>query len=317
MRNFLRTIVSRGLAAALRLLHALGIDRTRTYVALPERLRRLVWAAPLPPTIRLEAPGRTLVFEGSRRSTIYKAYYWWGFMGYEPRTSRFFQRNAPRYKWFCDIGAYTGHYTTLFGLANDKATIRSFEPVPSIADALSENLARNGVKNAAVVRAAVSGASGVASFYLPKNSISELPSIGSLRQRFRGEARFADHGEREVTVQVKSATEALAGLPPGLGLIKIDAEGSESEILSACAPALGAARPDLIFEVSFPPEFSHAEVDSLLLPLGYSYCVLGEPPRKLGKLTNMTADMLPARKDREGVAWGEVLATAHPDAINV
>ena len=243
LKRAVRAVIVYVMCAAIEAATWVGVRRTSLYGMLPKRLQTWLLEAPLPSRVHVTVRGRTLEFATAPASELDRAYYWRGFETFEALTTRFVLDRAPTYAWFCDVGAHIGHYTLAFAVANTTAPIRSFEPHPHNADALQSNLERNGIANATVVRAALGDTDGTATLFVPARSPFPLTSIGSLRPRFRGDGRFADRGEVAINVAALSARRAFADLPPGQGLIKIDAEGSEGDILAAAEPFLRATHP--------------------------------------------------------------------------
>ena len=117
-----------------------------------------------------------------------------------------------------DIGANIGGFTVM--AARRGARVFAFEPMPANFDALTRNLARNGL-TATIVQAAVADTERISTMFIPDDS------------RFTG--RYSLHpgrGGRTVDVACISLDLVVARYNlPHVDLLKIDCQGSEYEIL--------------------------------------------------------------------------------------
>ena len=109
----------------------------------------------------------------------------------------------------------------------------AFEPVPRLADSLSERFPGVDVR-----RSALSNEHGETSFVVHKKlaSRSSLRSVG-----------YSDEETETLTVQVGRLDDVL---PPGYvpALIKIDVEGAEQLVLEGARSTLARHRPIVVFE---------------------------------------------------------------------
>ena len=291
----------KGIIAALgAVVRGSPVGRHRIYAALPARAQAWLRETRLPAPLRVAGPrGRQLTFADPSLSQVFQTYYWQGMHGFEPRTTAFVVGNAARYAWLCDIGAYIGHYSLLFGRVHPGAPVRAFEAHPVTAQVLRGVVAANGV-DVEIVEAAVCETAGPVSFYVPARSLSALPPHSSLGDRF---------GTEPLTVRGVTLTEALEGLPDGPGLIKIDAEGADAGIIAGGRDVIARSKPDIVFEVHSPPQADYRRIEEAIGPLGYSCRFLHGGAVSLG--APIPADAMPYAR-HSGGARGEVLASARP-----
>lgn len=310
MKTAIRNLIANFLRLVLSILNSVGITRHWTYSKLPERLQNWLWSLKLPRAITVQHPcGKPIQFFRADESEIYKYYYWKGFDSYEVEATSFVQERANRYSWFVDIGAYIGHFPIAISFANPAISITCYEPVAMIAQALKNNLTANDLNDVKVIEAAVTQSAGEIEFFLPEYSLSQLSSLGSVHNRFSGGAENSERGCQVTVVKSVEAANILNDLPSGLGLVKLDTEGTESVIFTSLKNALEERQPDLIFEVIHPPEGQIEEIEGVLLPLGYRFYLLTSGRPEISSLTNIDPEMLPHQKTNSGAAWGEVLAT--------
>ncbi|MGI8330307.1 FkbM family methyltransferase [Actinomadura scrupuli] len=141
---------------------------------------------------------------------------------------------AKEAKVFVDVGAYSGIYTILACVANPRLRAIAFEPNPVKLEQLRSNVALNGLRDrVTLVGKALSSEPGRAGLAIPADD-----SQASLAH--------AAPGARTVDVPVTTGDEALGDLP--VGLVKIDVEGLEPQVLTGMAGVLAAHRPKIIAE---------------------------------------------------------------------
>jgi FkbM family methyltransferase len=164
---------------------------------------------------------------------------------------------------FIDVGAHIGTHT-VYALRSGKfSRAVAFEPEPRNARLLAMNLETNGLAQAAiVVRKAAGAAAGNAVLHLhPRNTgahtIGSPPSLD---------------GERALEVPMVRLDEELAALgiaAADIGLIWIDAEGYEPQVLDGLAALLPHAVP-LAFEFT-PSRYSAKTKQELVARLAAHY----------------------------------------------
>jgi FkbM family methyltransferase len=156
---------------------------------------------------------------------------------------------------FLDVGAYTGLFTLATTAVTPFLHAHAFEIVPAVADALEENLRRNGVADRVTVHREGIGESGATMRVPSGTGGSALPSFYSSRMRF-------DEGE-DVTFRSLDSIGAL--LPAGARVVmKVDVEGTEDAVFGGGQMFLETTRPDILCEVL--PQADGARLDELLAP---------------------------------------------------
>lgn len=135
---------------------------------------------------------------------------------------------------FVDVGAYSGIYTVLACVANPELRVVAFEPNPFKLPQLRSNVAANGLRDrVTVIGEALSSGSGTAALSIPRDdSTASLTGAGP--------------GDQVVDVVVTTGDLALDGLR--VGLVKIDVEGLETEVLAGMSRILSIHRPKVIAE---------------------------------------------------------------------
>jgi FkbM family methyltransferase len=159
---------------------------------------------------------------------------------------------------FVDVGAHIGTHT-IYALRTGRfARAIAFEPEPRNARLLAMNLEVNGLsETAVVVRKAAGAAAGTAVLHLhPRNTgahaIDAPPSVD-------GEASLA-----VPIVRVEDELQALGVSPGEVGLVWIDVEGHEPQVLDGLARLIARSVP-LIFE--FTPSRYSAQMKQRLVEL--------------------------------------------------
>ena len=133
-----------------------------------------------------------------------------------------------------DIGAYLGMYTRL--LSSYCERVFAFEPNPETAEKLKAGV--SGLANVEVVQSAVSDRPGTATFYVDRR-----PEWGAVASSLYD---LGIDGE-QVQVDTMAIDQFCQGLD--IGVMKIDAEGHESEIFSGAWQTIERCKPAIVFEV--------------------------------------------------------------------
>ncbi len=139
--------------------------------------------------------------------------------------------------WVLDIGANIGHYTARFSqLVGPTGRVIAFEPVPATFELLAANMALMPARNVTLINAAASSAASILGISIPQ---------------------FEHHLDNYYMAHVASGPSDLQvfgvridsfGLPPGIRLVKIDAENHEMSVLQGMVELLQRDRPTLIVE---------------------------------------------------------------------
>lgn len=266
----------------------------------------------LPPGIKeidLTLPGgEKLIFDNLKLSEIFKCLAWKGFGGYEYATVKLFYHLAKKSQVIFDIGSYFGYFSLIAAKANPRAQILSLEPVQESVRLQKRYIELNKISNIAVYEMAIGQEPGEATFYLPTKSLSRVPNIGSLRNRFAPGELFSDRPYMEHKVQVTTLKTILeANSIHSLDLIKIDTEETESEILAASRDILIRLKPDIIIEII--PEGSSARVTcDILNSIGYRLFIITQNSL-IHCDTNDMKNMLKIFRNNHNRNYGELYCT--------
>jgi FkbM family methyltransferase len=244
-------------------------------------LRLAVWARPeLGRTGRLPAPGHLKEVRGTvagtsfvmlrpDRCVIAKELYWG--RGHRPNAEddnalEIFAALARDADVMLDVGAYTGIFTLVSTAVNPTLRAEAFEIVPAVVELLNENCARNGVSDRVTIHHLGLGEE-AGSVTLPVGERgSALPDFYSTRLRFT----------EGVEVPVRTLDEATRDIQPGTRVVmKIDVEGTETEILRGGAAFLDRIKPDIVCEV-LATHGDGPALEKVLTPLGYRTFLIGE-----------------------------------------
>lgn len=226
-------------------------------------------------TVRCPLPnGRQLMLWSRGDDWVSNQLYWRGLAGYEPETVDVFVRYASAARVVIDVGAYVGFYTLLAAQTNPQCRVYAFEPHPQAYARLTRNVTLNRVSNVECLELAAGGVEGESRLWSVR---SELPTSSSLSRDFM--AAHADVGPIAVrAVRLDRFLDARGAGP--VGLVKIDTESTEPQVLCGLGDLLGRDRPAIICEV-LPERGSGPELERLLAPLGYRYHVLtSDGPRR-------------------------------------
>jgi FkbM family methyltransferase len=151
---------------------------------------------------------------------------------YERPKQRIFARSISPDSTVFDVGANVGFYT-LLAARRTGGPVHAFEPFPANLETLRRHIDLNRCQNVQVHDVAVSDAAGVLSF-----ASGDCPETG----------RLDAGGETQVKV-IGIDEEISAGRLPCPDVVKIDAEGAESDVLRGAQSTLTTGRPILLVAV--------------------------------------------------------------------
>lgn len=241
---------------------------------LPDGLRRrlpVVGAFP----VRLSS-GERFVFH-SRGEYLGRVLHWYGVDAFEPGSAEVVARLARGSRCFWDVGAYGGLYTLIATAARPGLPAVAFEPLPENFEWLRSNLRANGLATVEAVQAAVHGGGSERSeLWVPHDP---WPSHSTLRPKPNADPA---RGRRlEVpAVSIDGFRARRSG--PAPDLIKIDAEGAETEILAGARRTLAECRPVILCELLPRSHEGLPELRRLLGESGYRWgavTAVGVEPR--------------------------------------
>lgn len=225
----------------------------------PDGLGAVVRGSASPARVRIEAPYRSYVPRLLEEA---------GVAGYEPETMAAFLaaislRGASE---VFDIGANVGVFS-IVAAATTTARVTGFEPTPQLAATFRAVAAANGL-SCEIEAIALGADTGTATLFLSAKS----DSSNSLRAGFRTAT-----GTVEVPVERLDDFVARTGRRPGV--MKIDTETTEPDVLAGALGTLRTARPWIVCEVL--ADKTEAPLTALLRPLGYRFHHLGDGPHPI------------------------------------
>ncbi len=210
-------------------------------------------------------------FDHLEKSEILKKIFWMGVEGYEPETTRLFYILAKKSRIILDIGSYIGYYTLISSKSNPFAQIHSFEPFPDSIELQKHFIDINACKNITVHNVAIGSHTGVATFYVPDKSLSKLPNIGSLINRFQQGETFSDRSCYTIRTKCISLDGFICQSNiENLDLVKIDTEETEIDVLLSGRESIRSYKPDIILEI-ISRNKSARRIIGLLKDFGYKF----------------------------------------------
>jgi len=225
---------------------------------------------------------------------------------WEPEAQRVFIRLIKQGDVVYDLGANTGINSLLFSkLVGTGGKVICFEPIPENIKEIESLRDLNRVANFHIINKAVGNACCTAAFNVPNND----NKVGSLR-------RFTDGKIRVIKIEETTLDEEINR---GLALpdfIKMDVEGSESEVLEGLSKSIDKSWPIFSVELHIPEQ--DTKVGRFFKEHGYSlYRLNNESARRYAKQKELlfkVTDMEAGWPDVHGV-WGTVIAIPAPKKV--
>jgi len=237
----------------------------------------------------LSAPdGTKFIYSSSRDDGVGRAIIWTDMRDWERGTQKLLFTLARNTEYFVDIGAYSGIYCILACIANPTLKSIAFEPNPAASEKLRRNIAINGLTDrVTLVDKALSVSSGHASLAIPRDvTAASLNAAGPK--------------DRTIAVTVTTGDDVLGDLP--VGLIKIDVEGLEPEVLLGMTGVLANTRPAIIAECLGQAALNRLRSTTSHLGYNFTYQIRTDRP--------VLIDNRYVHKERGG--GHNYLFTAHP-----
>lgn len=157
---------------------------------------------------------------------------------YEPEVAAAIQNSLSPGALAIDVGAHIGYHTLLMArLVGPGGRVFAFEPWPQNFELLRRNLELNGMANVTAVNKAVMVRS------------AEVKMASGADAVYSATSAVRDDGGIEASSI--SLDEFAASLSPGqrVALVKIDTEGTETDVLRGMTGLLRSHRPDVIVEL--------------------------------------------------------------------
>lgn len=204
----------------------------------------VLWRLPVVGTVEVRpeewtGPPVLMTSDGSDR--VASMLYWRGSDGWEPATVRLFLRLAGCGSTALDIGAHSGLFSLLAARRHPRLSVHAVEPLARAFALLESNVALNRLDNVTCHRVACGGRSGWSQLHVPEEgAVTMMASL------------VAGWSEAVVTEDVECVTLDRLVEATGvsdIGVIKLDAEGSEADVLEGAVRLLNEQRPFILCEV--------------------------------------------------------------------
>ena len=174
-----------------------------------------------------------------------------------------------------DVGAHTGVYS-LAALAAGASEVHSFEPHFANFARMQLNFRGNGFHLNHAHMLAVGGRSEWSTFHLP-TALEYLSTGGGLTER---------QNARQFPIEVVALDEFLELTARGrVGVMKIDVEGLEPDVLRGAADILVQSKPIIFFECI--DAVSGASVRDILAACGYTFFIVCDDSAQLQPIDNI------------------------------
>ena len=211
-----------------------------------------------------------------------------------------------------DLGSYLGYYSLIAAKMNPSARVFSVEPLPDSIAYQKQLFKFNGADNVQICPVGVAMKSATVLYYVPDRSLSRIPNIGSLTNRFGPRTFYEDRGSDTIHTEVLTLPDLVQKYEiPQIELIKFFVEEMEVDVFAGGKSILGNWNPDLFGWIFYRGD-SVKKLGLMLADLGYAFFVL-RGTRLVGCST------LPDARDRGDVFNPEkggrsaILATCDPE----
>lgn len=190
---------------------------------------------------------------------------------YEKEISQYVKSSLKPGDTFIDIGANSGYYSLLASIiVGDDGMVLAFEPYPETFNRLIKNLNLNGTDNVRAYNMALSSYDGKGMLNVSRSSdgLNSMKAIPLIKYSVEIEVRKLD-----TVLEFKKDVK----------MIKIDAEGSELDIIKGASRIIAESKDlKIIFEINNKSQESQSIIDKLST-LGFSSFTLanGELSRRV------------------------------------
>jgi FkbM family methyltransferase len=173
---------------------------------------------------------------------------------YEGEMLRDIRNRVPTKTTILDIGANIGNHTVFFAKLCKAARVYAFEPQQHVFDTLVRNIGLNGSDEH------------VRCLNLGLGRASARASLGAVDEANLGMTKIDLSAPGEVQIVPLDEFLEKEG-NPAIGLVKMDVEGMEMEVLAGATRTLAEWGPIIYAEAGTPPEFQR--LDTFLTKFGY------------------------------------------------
>jgi len=217
------------------------------YHTLNTAQKKIFWKSnPLNGTIDITLPFfRPFKMVCQNDDTVVKELYWTDFTGWEPSSLKLWFKLSQSFNdgIIFDIGCYSGIYSLIAALSNERATVIAFDIQGKCVDRTIQNATENNISNIKVKLNACSANEGRAPFYFYEEE-GILSSVASLKPK-----KMNDKSAMIESVCLDNYLSShLTGMP--VRLIKIDVEDAEVETIRGLSNTLANHCPDVLIEIN-------------------------------------------------------------------
>jgi FkbM family methyltransferase len=229
----------------------------------------------IPPSgiIQLKSGSGNIKLATNQTSYLTQRLFWYGPSSFEYTT--IFKELIKKIDCFYDIGANIGYYTLLACAENNEIKVYSFEPATGAYTYLKKNISLNNFDHRVV---------------LEKFALTDSNQNMTFHEVINDKYRFTKHilsGESHAsTKELSRETQSyeVSGItldeyysqvnsrPPGL--IKIDTEGSEYNILKGGEEVISTHYPIIICEILY--DFNEEKIESIMNQFDYEFYMFKE-----------------------------------------
>lgn len=206
----------------------------------------------------------TFVMFTNNDDFVVRSYFWNGKNAYENTSVRLWTRLVENAGVVVDAGSYTGLYSLIATAKNPKAKVYAFEALDRVSCRFQVNKAANGAATINIINAAVSDTIGETQFNVFRGD-NILGTGSSLHDRSNSKQVVVDVKKIKVT----TIDTELSAETNRVDLIKIDAEGAESEVITGAINVIKRDMPDILVELLSDADV--ATVERLLEGLPYNF----------------------------------------------
>ncbi|MEQ1543002.1 MAG: FkbM family methyltransferase, partial [Novosphingobium sp.] len=164
---------------------------------------------------------------------------------FEPGFAALLRQHLDPQRDFVDVGANIGFYTVLAAQLLPCRRVLAIEPTAGAFTRLKANLTLNGVEGRVI---AFKGAASDRAGALTIHAIEGMEEFSSLGPIIHGAVAGQAVTTEQVPAETVDALVARHGLDPGM--IKIDVEGAEGQVLAGARATLERHRPVVLSELS-------------------------------------------------------------------
>lgn len=211
---------------------------------------------------------------------VVRRYFWNGADAYESASVRLWSKLAETAQVVIDAGSYTGLYSLVAVAKNPKAKVYAFEALDRVSTRTAVNKLVNNAHNITITNAAVGDTVGEVNFNIFRGD-SVLVTGSSIHDRSTDTMTIVDVKRVRMTT-LDTELEAEVGK---VNLIKIDAEGAESEVITGATNIIRRDLPDILVELLSDADVK--SVEKLFKGLPYNFFSIDDLTGEIKQLSHL------------------------------